>query len=199
MLDRLTMALSTELLWALIGLLLTIGGTFLEASIAVPSRDWGQQAIQTHSLGITYQFGAGLLISCVGGRNAAVLSQIAYILLGLTPWFPIFAKGGGLGYLREPSFGYLLGFIPAAWVCGYLAFKLAPRLESLLISCISGLLSIHLTGILYLATLRLLGWVSQADFFKALFKFSIEPLPGQFAVVCAVTILAYALRHLLMY
>jgi biotin transport system substrate-specific component len=60
-------------------------------------------------------------------------------------------------------------------------------------------LSIHVTGILYLAILRLLGWVSQADFFKALFKFSIVPLPGQFAVVCAVTILAYALRHLLMY
>ncbi|GAB4321408.1 MAG: biotin transporter BioY [Leptolyngbyaceae cyanobacterium] len=199
MIDRLTMALSTELLWALIGLLLTIGGTFLEASIAVPSRDWGSQAIQTHSLGITYQFGAGLLVSCVGGRNAAVLSQIAYILLGLTPWFPIFAKGGGLGYLREPSFGYLLGFVPAAWVCGYLAFKLAPRLESLLVSCLAGLLSIHVTGILYLVILRLLGWVSQADFFKALFKFSIEPLPGQFAVVCAVTILAYALRHLLMY
>ncbi|MGQ9872734.1 biotin transporter BioY [Leptodesmis sp.] len=193
------MALSTELLWALIGLLLTIGGTFLEASIAVPSRDWSNQAIQTHSLGITYQFGAGLLVSCVGGRNAAVLSQIAYILLGLTPWFPIFAKGGGVAYLREPSFGYLLGFIPAAWVCGYLAFKLTPRLESLLISCICGLLSIHVTGLLYLGSLHLLGWVSRVDFFKALFKFSIEPLPGQFAVVCSVTIIAYALRHLLMY
>lgn len=193
------MAISAELLWALIGLLLTIGGTFLEASIAVPSRDWGHQAIQTHSLGITYQFGAGLLVGCVGGKNAAVLSQIAYIMLGLTPWFPIFAKGGGLSYLREPSFGYLLGFVPAAWICGYIAFKSLPRLESLAISCFCGLLSIHVTGVLYLVLLRLLGLVSQPEVLAALLKFSVAPLPGQLAVVCAVTLLAYGLRQVLFY
>lgn len=193
------MTLSAELLWALIGLLLTIAGTFLEASIAFPSRDWGNQALQTQSLGITYQFGAGLLVACVGGRNAAVLSQVAYILLGLTPWFPVFARGGGLEYLREPSFGYLLGFVPAAWMCGYLAFKSLPRLESLAISCLSGLLTIHLTGALYLGLLRLLGLVAQSDWWSAFVRFSIAPLPGQLAVVCAVTLLAYGLRQLLFY
>lgn len=193
------MTIWTELLWALIGLLLTIGGTFLEASIAVPSRDWGHQAIQTHSLGITYQFGAGLLIGCVGGKNAAVLSQIAYIMLGLTPWFPIFAKGGGLNYLQEPSFGYLLGFVPAAFVCGYIAFKSVPRLESLALSCASGLLSMHLTGILYLGTLTLFQFLPFTEMINAFVKFSVEPLPGQFAVVCAVTLLAYALRQVLFY
>ncbi|MDX2232634.1 MAG: biotin transporter BioY [Leptolyngbyaceae cyanobacterium bins.349] len=193
------MTIWTELLWALIGLLLTIGGTFLEASIAVPSRDWGHQAIQTHSLGITYQFGAGLLIGCVGGKNAAVLSQIAYIMLGLTPWFPIFAKGGGLSYLREPSFGYLLGFIPAAFVCGYLAFKSFPRLESLALSCVSGLLSMHITGMVYLVMLWILQILPLPDLTTAFLKFSVEPLPGQFAVVCAVTLLAYALRQVLFY
>ncbi|NJP08772.1 MAG: biotin transporter BioY [Leptolyngbyaceae cyanobacterium RU_5_1] len=193
------MAIPTELLWALIGLLLTIGGTFLEASIAVPSRDWGHQAIQIHSLGIKYQFGAGLLVGCVGGKNAATLSQIAYIMLGLTPWFPIFAGGGGLDYYKEPSFGYLLGFVPSAWICGYLAFKTLPKLESLVISCFCGLLSIHATGILYLGLLRLLGWVTQAKLLESLLKYSVAPLQGQVAVVCAVTILAYALRHLLFY
>jgi biotin transport system substrate-specific component len=194
-----SMTIWTELLWALIGLLLTIGGTFLEASIAVPSRDWGHQAIQTHSLGITYQFGAGLLVGCVGGKNAAVLSQIAYIMLGLTPWFPVFAQGGGLSYLREPSFGYLLGFIPAAFICGWIAFKSAPRLESLAFSCISGLLGMHLTGILYLGILGLLQILSPTTLAQAFVKFSVNPLPGQFAVVCAVTLLAYALRQVLFY
>jgi biotin transport system substrate-specific component len=193
------MAFSTELLWALIGLLLTIGGTFLEASIAVPTRDWGHQALQAKSLGITYQFGAGLLVACVGGRNAAVLSQVAYILLGLTPWFPVFAKGGGLAYLKEPSFGYLLGFIPGAWVCGYFAFKALPKLESLATSCLCGLLTIHIVGVVYLGLLRLLNVFNQADFFKALIQYSIAALPGQFAVVCAVTLLAYGLRRVLLY
>ncbi len=199
MVDRFTVAISTELLWALIGLLLTIAGTFLPASVAVPSRDWGHQAIQMFALGITYQFGAGLLVGCVAGKNPATLSQVAYVLLGLTPWFPVFSKGGGLGYLAEPSFGYILGFIPGAWICGYLAFKVVPKLEVLLISCLTGLLSIHLTGLLYLGGLRLLGVVNSVDFIQLLLKFSVEALPGQFAVVCAVTILAYGLRHLLFY
>lgn len=199
MVDRFTVAISTELLWALIGLLLTIGGTFLPASVAVPSRDWGHQALQMYALGITYQFGAGLLVGCVAGKNPATLSQVAYVLLGLTPWFPIFSKGGGLGYLAEPSFGYILGFIPGAWICGYLAFKAVPKLEILLLSCLTGLLSIHLTGLLYLGGLRLLGVVKSVDFMQLLLKFSVEALPGQFAVVCAVTLLAYGLRRLLFY
>ena len=199
MVDRFTVAISTELLWALIGLLLTIGGTFLPASVAVPSRDWGHQALQMYALGITYQFGAGLLVGCVAGKNPAALSQVAYVLLGLTPWFPIFSKGGGLGYLAEPSFGYILGFIPGAWICGYLAFKAVPKLEILLLSCLTGLLSIHLTGLLYLGGLRLLGVVKSVDFMQLLLKFSVEALPGQFAVVCAVTLLAYGLRRLLFY
>ncbi|HEY9617354.1 MAG TPA: biotin transporter BioY [Microcoleaceae cyanobacterium] len=197
--NPLAMGIATELLWALIGLLLTIAGTFLEAFIAFPGRDWLNHGIQPYSLGITYQFGAGLLVGCVGGRNAATLSQTAYILLGLTPWFPIFAKGGGLSYLGEPSFGYLLGFVPAAWICGYLAFKAAPRLESLALSCISGLLSIHLTGISYLCLTALLGSTPQAKLLEALVNYSVKPLPGQFAVVCAVTVIAFALRHIMFY
>lgn len=193
------MAIATNLLWALIGLLLTIGGTFLEASIVVPGRDLMHPAIQSHALGITYQFGAGLLIGCVGGRSAATLSQLAYIILGLTPWFPIFANGGGVAYLREPSFGYLLGFVPGAWICGFLAFKALPRLETLAMSCLAGLLSIHVSGITYLLLSRLVGSLSQADLVRSLLRYSLEPLPGQFAVICAVTLLAFALRHVMFY
>ncbi len=119
------MAISTELLWALIGLLLTIGGTFLEAFVATPTWHWGANTFQSHSLGVTYQVGAVLLVGCLGGRNAAVLSQIAYIMLGLT-WFPIFAQGGGIGYLKEPSFGYILGFIPGRGFAGIWHSKHSP-------------------------------------------------------------------------
>ncbi len=194
------MVISTELLWALIGLLLTIGGTFLEASVAMPTWQWGQESVATHSLGVTYQIGAVLLVGCLGGRNAAVLSQVAYILLGLT-WFPVFANGGGIGYLREPSFGYILGFIPGAWICGYLAFKALPRLEALAFSCFCGLLSIHTVGIMYLILSYTIGWVNKMGLSlnQALLKYSVYPLPGQFAVICAVTVIAFALRHIMFY
>ena len=190
-----TVSAPLELIWALIGLLLTIGGTFLEASIASPSWNGVQAGIPIHSLGVTYQIGAVLLVGCLGGKNAGALSQIAYVALGLM-WLPVFTEGGGLDYINQPTFGYLLGFIPGAWVCGWLAFKMALCLESLALSCVCGLLSIHLVGLVYLA----LNWHAHAQtLIEGVLKYSIYPLPGQLAVVCAVTVLGFILRRLMFY
>ena len=192
----------TELLWALIGLLLTIAGTFLEAHIITNFPwNWSQQGIHTHSLGVMYQIGAVLLVGCMGGKNAGALSQIAYLVLGLIG-FPVFSQGGGIGYLKEPSFGYLLGFIPGAWFCGFLAFKAPPRLESLAFSCICGLLIVHISGLTFLIVTHWFNWQGTEDaltLWQEAQKYSFQPLPGQLVVVCAVTVLAFALRQLMFY
>lgn len=65
---------------------------------------------------------AGLLL---GGRLGAI-SMVAYAFLGLMG-LPIFAEGGGFWYLLKPSFGYILGFILAAYVTG----RMTERLERL--------------------------------------------------------------------
>ncbi len=193
------MSAPNELLWALIGLLLTIGGTFVEAFVTNPPWDWSGQGIHTVSLGVTYQIGAVLLIGCLGGKNAGALSQIAYVVLGLN--LPVFTQGGGISYLKEPSFGYLLGFIAGAWVCGFLAFRMPLRVESLAFSCICGLLTIHVYGLGYLIifhTFNLVG-AGALPLMQAIVKYSIPPIPGQLVVVCAVTALAFALRQLMFY
>ncbi|MGC9506315.1 biotin transporter BioY [Baaleninema sp.] len=184
-----------ELLWAFIGLFLTILGTMVEASVANPLASLTPETTQTVSLGVTYQIGAVLLVGCLGGPNAGALSQIAYVTLGLTPWFPVFAQGGGLGYLSEPSFGYLLGFIPGAWLCGWLAFRKPCRVEFLGISCLAGLATVHGVGLLYAALLQ----PSVSDWWASANLYSWQPLPGQFAIACAVTVLSYLFRLLLFY
>jgi len=192
---------ATEILWALIGLLLTIGGTFLEASVTGLPWNWSESGIPTYSLGVTYQIGAVLLVGCLGGKNAGALSQIAYIVLGLTS-LPVFYQGGGIGYLKQPSFGYLLGFVPGAWLCGFLAFRKPPKLESLAFSCLGGLLIIHLVGIIYLIASHYI-FVPNPDAITPVFsdiqKYSTERLPGQLALVCAVTVIAYILRRIMFY
>lgn len=45
--------------------------------------------------------------------HTAVFSVVSYIVLGLIG-LPVFAGGGGVGYVLTPSFGYLLGFIVCA-------------------------------------------------------------------------------------
>lgn len=193
-------AAPTELLWAFIGLILTIVGTFVGASITSAPWEWSQIGVQTHSLGVSYQIGAVLLVGCMGGRNAAVLSQIAYLGLGLAG-FNVFTYGSGIDYYQEPSFGYLLGFIPGAWVCGSLAFQAPPRLESLGFSCLCGLLTVHALGLLYLIPSYAFSWVNTGGFsiFTSIYRYSIHPMPGQLAITCAVTVIAYGLRRLMFY
>lgn len=192
--------LPTELIWALVGLLLTIGGTLVEASIASPPGIWSQQGIQIYGLGSSFQVGAVLLVSCAGGKNAGALSQIAYVLLGLA-WIPIFTSGGGWEYVYEPSFGYLLGFIPGAWICGSLAFESRLRLEFIALSCLCGLVIIHTVGLTYLGFLYGVGWLNPEIFpvFRTILRYSVFPLPSQLAITCAVTVSAYGLRQVMFY
>jgi biotin transport system substrate-specific component len=193
-------AASNQLLWSMIGLLLTMGGTFLEAYGITFPWSWSQQGIQTFSLGVTCQVGAVLLVGCLGGKNAGALSQIAYLVMGLT-LLPVFADGGGIGYIKLSQFGYLLGFIPGAWICGLLAFKARPRLETLAFSCICGLLTVHICGITYLITSYVFHWkgTENLPLLEAILRYSWFAVPGQLAVVCAVTVIAYLLRHLMFY
>lgn len=88
---------------------------------------------------------AGLLL---GGRKGA-LSVGIYILLGLIG-LPVFAEGGGLWYIWKPSFGYLLGFMLAAYVTG----RMVERRERLVTSWVIavnflGLFIVYAAGMIY--------------------------------------------------
>lgn len=189
------MSLLLELLWAFIGLLLTIGGTLIEASVAAPPLQGEALGIHVYPLGVTYQIGAVLLVGCLGGPNAGAISQIAYIILGLTPWFPIFSQGGGIGYVSQPAFGYILGFLPGAWICGALAFRFRRCVESLGLSCLCGLLAVHVTGLAYLILLS----SSRQEWLDLAKIYSGNMFPSQLAVACAVAVFALVTRRLLFY
>ena len=110
----------------------------------------------------------------------------------------VFAQGGGLGYWQEPTFGYLLGFLPAAWCCGYIAFRQPRRFDAIVLSCLIGLLIIHLLGLVYLSSLSILG-VLPESWWSTIQQYSLAPLPGQLLIVCAVALIAFLFRLLLFY
>lgn len=86
-----------------------------------------------------------------GGLSSLVL--ITYLAIGLG-WLPIFFYGGGAAYLQQPTFGYLLALLPAAWLW-MLNLRRHPRrlpsLQKYLLATTVSLLIIHLFGGLYLA------------------------------------------------
>ena len=99
------------------------------------------------------------------GRKFGILAIISYIILGLI--FPIFALGGGISYLFEYGFGYILAFVPAIFFTGTL-LKTKPDFLRILLIAALGVLTIHILGVLYMlfvATLRhapmefIMGWL----------------------------------------
>jgi biotin transport system substrate-specific component len=89
---------------------------------------------------------AGLIL----GSRLGALSQLLYLTIGLLG-LPIFAQGGGPGYVLQPSFGFLVGFIAGAYLIG----RMVERVEKLsfprtLAALVLGQAAIYVLGIGYL-------------------------------------------------
>lgn len=90
---------------------------------------------------------SGILL---GARNG-LYSQTLYVGLGLIG-VPVFANGGGLSYVLQPTFGYLIGFMACAYVIGKFTELFAEKLTfiRLLGAVLSGLFFVYLIGVAYL-------------------------------------------------
>jgi biotin transport system substrate-specific component len=68
---------------------------------------------------ITLQTAFVFLSGGLLGAGSGALSQCIYIGIGLLG-IPVFSGGGGIGYIFDPRFGYLIGFPAAAFIIGLL-------------------------------------------------------------------------------
>lgn len=76
--------------------------------------------VQPFPMHFTMQFLFVLLAGfLLGARRGAICVGI-YLAVGLSG-IPVFAAGGGPAYLIRPTFGFLLGFVFAAWITGKLS------------------------------------------------------------------------------
>lgn len=72
---------------------------------------------------ITGQTFAIILTGALLGSRRGSLAVVAYLLEGISG-LPVFANAQfGIVHLFGPTGGYLIGFIPAAFICGFLAEK----------------------------------------------------------------------------
>lgn len=98
---------------------------------------------------ITLQVSFVTLAGMLLGKKYGMFSVIIYVILGLAG-LPIFSKGGGIGYVLQPSFGYLIGFIGAAFVTGYVTYKKPTLTIGRLIGAnFAGLAVIYSVALLY--------------------------------------------------
>lgn len=98
----------------------------------------------------TLQYLFCALAGVILGSRLGALSQIVYVALGLVG-LPVFTEGGGLNYIFKPTFGYLIGFIIAAYVIG----KIREKIQNLnfikaVLMLLSGLFFVYFFGVIYL-------------------------------------------------
>jgi len=179
---------------ALVGLLLILAGGLLQ-----PTVPWWspQMGAGLRDLPITAQVPAVLLTALVCGPRSGLLASVAYLTVGLVV-LPVFQDGGGVDYLLQPSFGFLAGFIPAAWFCGRLARQPGMNtLDRLFGTAVLGLLLIHLSGLLNLLLGAVLHrWSESLP--QLVVTYSLLALPGQLLMCALVALLARVLRPLLL-
>ncbi|MGQ9837444.1 MAG: biotin transporter BioY [Cyanobacteriota bacterium] len=206
-----------EWLWTAIGVILTILGTLTHLSFPAEVPWLGGYSF-------SLQIGGMLLTACLAGPMAAVYAQIVYLGLGLAG-LQVFAQGGGWQYLYQPTFGYLLGFLPGAWVCGTITFQqpdpnssssssqrtrqrrlrlpASPEtdalpqvgLQELGCGSLAALVLVHITGIIYLLATQ--PWDRQL--LQLIQLYSGYTLPGQVIVASFVSVIALLLRRLLLF
>lgn len=107
---------------------------------------------------ITGQTFAVLLAGGVLGSRAGAASQALYWVLGLM--FPFYADGGsGWRVASGATGGYLIGFIVAAWVVGWLAERGQDRtVASAIPAFLAGTVIIYLFGVPWLAAELNVSW-----------------------------------------
>ena len=146
-------------------------------------------ALAAISLQFLFTAMAGILL----GAGYGALSQLVYVLIGLVG-VPIFALGGGFSYVLQPTFGFLLGLIPSAFVIGKLAKRPLTFWRTAL-AMLAGLAVLYAVGVPYLALIANAYLVKGLTFWQVLKNGMLIYLPGDLLKIAFGSFLCVAIAR----
>lgn len=118
---------------------LIIVGAFIKIDIPLP----------LYTMHFTLQWFFVIMSALLLGEKIGTLSVAVYLLLGLAG-LPVFAAGGGPAYVLRPGFGFLLGFVFAAFLIGLIMRKIKKQgMLSMIFASIIGMVVYYSVGAVY--------------------------------------------------
>lgn len=164
---------------------LIVIATFLQLDVThfiIPSKLFTGEPLTIKDFIFTYKYipqvPAILFITGLLGRRLGITSILLYIITGLF-FMPVFALGGGWRYIFEFGFGYIIGYLPAAFAASTI-LKRGYSYKNTAKAVLAGVLIIHASGVLYmilLAFLKHMGlsfifdWIVSQSGIKILYDF----------------------------
>jgi biotin transporter BioY len=184
--ERLKFCLGTMVLLACCVMLLIIG-TFTQIKINFNIPDSG--ILSYLKFEYIPQIPIVLFIAALLGEFWGLLAVLIYIIMGLTPWYPVFALGGGMSYVFQYNFGYIFAFIFAVFFCTK-QLKKGHSMLNILFAVLYGVCIIHVIGIFYMTIIALLrhdswNFISNVIYFQSFAKILYDIVFSFLAVLIA--------------
>ncbi|NLB61402.1 MAG: biotin transporter BioY [Clostridiales bacterium] len=172
-------AIKNLILCALFSALICIGAFIKIPFILVPI------TLQTHFV---------LLCGLILGAKLGFISVAVYVLLGLVG-LPVFTQGGGIGYVLQPTFGYILGFGLAALISGYAIERFKKKTYwSYFLSALLGYAAIYIIGLPYFYVVFTIHLGKEITIIKLLLTCFIVFIPSEMLSIAIASYLAKRLK-----
>ena len=131
-----------------------------------------------------------ILAGLVLGSKYGAISVCVYVIAGLIG-LPVFT-----GSFLSPTFGYILGFIAAAWLAGFIAERFRPCLITWISAGIAATLLIYAVGIPYYYVMYKYYLGNELGAKAILLYFVLMPLPGDCVKSLAAGLIAQRLSKI---
>lgn len=130
-----------------------------------------------------------ILIAALLGIKWGVLTVLLYVLVGLSPIYPIFGLGGGLSYMLQYNFGYIASFVFAAYFCAK-ELRHKKSIISGILAALYGVLIVHISGIIFMTIVALIqhdsvSFISDFIYYQSLSKILYDVLFSLIAILAA--------------
>lgn len=135
-----------------------------------------------------------LLAGVLLGPRRGLVTVLLYLLLGAVG-LPVFAGGtGGIAHFFGPTGGYLVGFIPAVLLCGFLGQRIDIHnrpafLIAHVLALLAGSAAIYATGVPWLKFTTEMSWQ------KSLAVGFLPFIPGDLIKIAAAALAADSFSH----
>ena len=128
--------------------------------------------IPTPLLPLTFQTLFVVLSGLVLGKKYGPVAVCVYVIAGLIG-LPVFT-----GSVLNPTFGYIIGFIPGSWLAGFISEKFKPCFLTYLLGALAGIAVIYIFGIPYYYLMSKYYLENELGAKTLLMYFVLMPLPG---------------------